>query len=109
MAWIAIGIIFGVIGPLMLLIVCGVYCYRKKEKKSDLNWKINTSRSRSNSRSGSRVNLRRVDSDASDTTHDQDTLKNRDSPGAVYRTNEPLVGRPNDEFPEKKNIDENNV
>lgn len=104
MAWTAIGIILAVIAPIMLCIVCGVYCYRKKALKDDPNWQMPLPRSRS----GSRATLRRLNSDSSET--DQDTLKKSRSYDKVYRTNEPLEGKPMIDFPEKKwDLDEEDV
>lgn len=82
--------------PILMCIVCGVYCYRKKAMKEDPNWKMTLPRSRS----GSRATLRHLNSDGSEV--DQDTLKKSRSYDKVYRTNEPLEGKPNIDFPEKK-------
>ncbi|XP_055381254.1 protein mesh isoform X2 [Condylostylus longicornis] len=99
-AWIATGIILAVIAPIMLCIVCGVYCYRKRALREDPDFKLASTLPRS--RSTSKSNLRHMNSDASDTTTDQDTLKKSRSYERVYRTHEPLHGKPNAEFPEKK-------
>lgn len=69
-----------------MCIVCAVYCYRKKALQEDPDWKMSLPRSRS----GSRANLRNLNDGDSDSTR------------KVYRTHEPLEGRPNVEFPEKK-------
>lgn len=60
----------------------------------DPNWKYVLPRSRS----GSRSTLRNLHSDGSEV----DTLKKSRSYEKVYRTHEPLEGKPNVEFPEKK-------
>lgn len=52
------------------------------------------------SRAGSRTTLRHLASDGSEV--DSDTLKKSRSYEKVYRTHEPLEGKPNVEFPEKK-------
>lgn len=69
-----------------MCIVCAVYCYRKKALQEDPDWKMTLPRSRS----GSRANLRNLNDGDSDSTR------------KVYRTHEPLEGKPNIEFPEKK-------
>lgn len=80
--------------PILMCIVCGIYCYRKKARKVDPGWKLTLPRSRA----GSRTTLRQLTSDASDS----DTLKKSRSYEKVYRTHEPLEGKPNIEFPAKK-------
>lgn len=92
-AWIAIGIIIAVILPIIMCVVCAVYCYRRKALKDDPDWKMSLPRSRS----GSRATLRNLNSE-----NDTDTLKKSRSYDKVYRTNEPLEGKPNVDFPEKK-------
>jgi len=67
-AWIAIGIILVVILPIIMCVVCAVYCYRQKQIKEDPEWKMSLPRSRS----GSRATLRHLGSD-----NDQDTLKKK--------------------------------
>ncbi|GAB0092360.1 Protein mesh [Sergentomyia squamirostris] len=102
-AWITTGIVLAVIAPILLCIVCGVYCYRKKALKEDPNWKMPIP-----SRSGSRATLRNINSDGSDI--DSGTLKKSRSYDKVYRTHEPLEGKPNIEFPEKKwDLDDEDV
>lgn len=60
------------------------------------------------SRSGSRTTLRHLNSDGSEV--EADTLKKSRSYDKVYRTHEPLEGKPNVEFPEKKwDLDEEDV
>lgn len=85
-AWIAIAIIIAVILPIIMCIVCAVYCYRKKALQEDPDWKMSLPRSRS----GSRANLRNLNDADGDSTR------------KVYRTHEPLEGKPDVEFPEKK-------
>jgi sushi domain-containing protein 2 len=97
MAWIAICIILAVIVPLLMCIVCGVYCYRKKQLKEDPSWRMPIPHSRTGSRAGSRRNL---NSDGSE--FDDDTIKKVRRYDATYRTNEPLAGKPNIEFEPKK-------
>lgn len=77
-----------------MCIVCGVYCYRKKALKEDPSWKMPLPRSRS----GSRTTLRHLNSDG----EEMDTLKKSRSYDKVYRTHEPLEGKPNTDFPAKK-------
>lgn len=72
-----------------------MYCYRKRARRADPQWTIQLPRSRASSR----ANLRNLTSDGSD---DSDTLKKSRSYEKVYRTHEPLEGKPNIEFPEKK-------
>lgn len=87
-----------------MCIICAIYCYRKKARKSDPHWKLSLPRSRA----GSRTTLRHLNSDGSET--DGDTLKKSRSYDKVYRTHEPLEGKPNIEFPEKKwDLDEEDV
>lgn len=93
-AWIAIGIIVAVILPIIMCVVCAVFCYRKKQMKEDPDWKMSLPRSRS----GSRATLRNLGTD----TDGDSTLKKSRSYDKVYRTNEPLDGKPNIDFPEKK-------
>ncbi|KAJ6640082.1 Protein mesh [Pseudolycoriella hygida] len=100
-AWISIGIIIAVILPIIMCVVCAVYCYRKKALKEDPTWKMSLPRSRL----GSRSTLRHIGDD-----DEQDTLKKSRSYDKVYRTNEPLEGKPNNEFPEKKwDLDDEDV
>lgn len=100
----AAGIVVAVIAPLLLCIVCAFYCYRKRAKQADPNWKLSLPRSRASSRS----NLRNLNSDGSEA--DTDTLKKSRSYEKVYRTHEPLEGKPNIEFPEKKwDLDEEDL
>lgn len=93
-AWLATGVVFASILPILMCIVCAVYCYRKKARKVDPGWKLSLPRSRA----GSRTTLRQLASDGSDS----DTLKKSRSYEKVYRTHEPLEGKPNIEFPAKK-------
>lgn len=93
-AWIATGIVFIAILPILMCIVCAIYCYRKKARKVNPGWVLSLPRSRA----GSRTTLRQMASDGSDS----DTLKKSRSYEKVYRTNEPLEGKPNIEFPAKK-------
>lgn len=77
-----------------MCIICALYCYRKRARKVDPGWKISLPRSQR----GSRTTLRQLASDGSDS----DTLKKSRSYEKVYRTHEPLEGKPNIEFPAKK-------
>ncbi|XP_017848444.1 protein mesh isoform X1 [Drosophila busckii] len=98
-AFIAIGIIILVIVPLMLCIVCGVYRYRQKQLKEDPHWQMTLPRSRA----GSSRNLRTLNYDPEDDSDtDASTLKKSRSYDKVYRTNEPLPGKPQIDFPAKK-------
>lgn len=65
-----------------MCIVCGVYCYRKKQLEENPEYKMSLPRSRLSSQSG---------------MHDRDMNYDKS-----YKTNEPLAGKPNSEFPEKK-------
>nr|XP_016998391.1 protein mesh isoform X1 [Drosophila takahashii]XP_016998393.1 protein mesh isoform X1 [Drosophila takahashii] len=103
-AFIAIGIIFLVICPLMLCIVCGVYRYRQKQLKEDPQWQMPML---PRSRASSARNLRTLNYD-DDSDTDASTLKKSRSYDKVYRTNEPLPGKPQIDFPAKKwDLDEN--
>lgn len=103
-AYIATGVVLAAIGPILLCIVCALYWYRRRARESDPNWKPALPRSRSSSRS----NLRHLHSDASEA--DSDTLNKSESYQGVYRTHEPLRGKPNVEFPEKKwDLDEEDL
>lgn len=90
--------------PLLMCIVCGVYCYRKKAMQEDPNYKLPIgNRSRSNS-----ATFRHLHSDGSEI--DSGTMKKSRSYDRVYRTNEPLEGKPNVDFPEKKwDLDDGDV
>lgn len=103
-AWIAIAIIIIVILPIIMCIVCAVYCYRKKALREDPDWKMSLPRSRAGSRSGSRTNLRHLGNGGggTDTDGGDSTLKKSRSYDKVYRTHEPLDGKPNVDFPAKK-------
>lgn len=84
----------------MLCIVCGVYRYRQKQLKEDPHWQMPVL---PRSRSSSARNLRTLNygpEDDSDT--DASTLKKSRSYDKVYRTNEPLPGKPQIDFPAKK-------
>lgn len=98
-AWITVGIILAVMVPLLMCIVCGVYCFRKKSLKADPNYKLPLPRSRSNSQSAT---FRHLNSDGSEMGGGNGTLKKSRSYDRVYRTNEPLEGKPDVQFPEKK-------
>lgn len=102
--WIATGVIFFAIAPILLCIVCALYRYRKRARQADPQWKMSLPRSRASSRS----NLRNLNGDGSEA--DTDTLKKSRSYEKVYRTHEPLEGKPNIEFPEKKwDLDEEDL
>lgn len=105
-AWIATGVVFAAILPILMCIICAVYCYRKKARKVDPNW---TMMSLPRSRAGSRTTLRHLASDGSEV--DSDTLKkSRSYEGEVYLTHEPLGKKANSEFPEKKwDLDEEDI
>lgn len=75
-----------------MCIICGVYCWRKRHLEDDPDWKMPI-------RSMSRSTLRNINSDNSDV--DESLTKAR-SYDKVYRTNEPLEGKPQTEFPSKK-------
>ena len=107
-AFIAIGIIIAVILPLMLCIICGVYRYRQKQLKEDPQWQMTVPRSRASSR----TNLRGVGTglDYDSDTDNTGTLKKSRSYDKVYRTNEPLPGKPRIDFPAKKwDLDDEDV
>lgn len=76
-----------------MLIVCVVYCWRKKHLKEDPDWKMPIP-----SRSASRSTLRNLGSDNAD----DDTIKKVRNYDATYRTHEPLEGKPDIDFPPKK-------
>lgn len=102
-AFIAIGIILAVILPLMLCIICGVYRFRQKQLKEDPQWQMTMPRSRASSR----TNLRALNANGEPNDYDSDTdatgtLKKSRSYDKVYRTNEPLPGKPRIDFPAKK-------
>lgn len=104
--WIATLIAIACTFPILLCIVCGIYRFRRKSKQADPNWKLTNSLPRS--RSGSRTTLRHLNSDGSEV--DSDTLKKSRSYDKVYRTHEPLEGKPNIEFLEKKwDLDEEDI
>lgn len=108
MAFIAIGIIIAVILPLMLCIVCGVYRFRQKQLKEDPQWQMTLPRSRASSR----TNLRALNAngDYDSDTDATGTLKKSRSYDKVYRTNEPLPGKPRIDFPAKKwDLDDGDV
>ncbi|XP_053678375.1 protein mesh [Anopheles nili] len=85
----------------MLCIVCGVYCLRKRKRKEDPDWRIPLP-----SRSGSRATLRKGD----DSEFDDNTIKKTLRYDATYRTNEPLEGKPNIKFEQKKmDLDEEDI
>lgn len=91
-AWIATGIILIVILPILMCIICVVYCWRKRHLEEDPEWKMPI-------RSLSRSTLRNINSDTSEM--DEGLTKSR-SYDKVYRTNEPLEGKPQNDFPSKK-------
>lgn len=104
--WIATLIAVACTFPILICIVCVIYRFRRKNKQMDPNWKLTNSLPRS--RSGSRTTLRHLNSDGSEV--DSDTLKKSRSYDKVYRTHEPLEGKPNIEFPEKKwDLDEEDI
>ncbi|XP_036324062.1 protein mesh isoform X2 [Rhagoletis pomonella] len=106
-AFIAIAIIVGVILPLMVCIVCGIYRFRQKQLKEDPAWQMTIPRSRASSRS----NLRQLSGPDDDSDTDATgTLKKSRSYDKVYRTNEPLPGKPRIDFPAKKwDLDDEDV
>lgn len=88
----------------MLCIVCGVYRYRQKQLKEDPHWQMPVL---PRSRASSVRNLRTLNYD-DDSDTDASTLKKSRSYDKVYRTNEPLPGKPQIDFPAKKwDLDEN--
>uniref|UniRef100_W8B1G6 Extracellular domains-containing protein CG31004 n=1 Tax=Ceratitis capitata TaxID=7213 RepID=W8B1G6_CERCA len=106
-AFIAIAIIVLVICPLMICIVCGIYRFRQKQLKEDPAWQMTIPRSRASSRS----NLRQLSGPDDDSDTDATgTLKKSRSYDKVYRTNEPLPGKPRIDFPAKKwDLDDEDV
>lgn len=85
----------------MLCIICGVYRFRQKQLKEDPQWQMTLPRSRASSR----TNLKAMGSGHPDDDSDTDgmgTLKKSRSYDKVYRTNEPLPGKPRIDFPAKK-------
>ncbi|XP_035785156.1 protein mesh-like isoform X2 [Anopheles albimanus] len=102
-AWIAIGIVIAVIIPLMLCIVCGVYCLRKRKRKEDPDWRLPLP-----SRSGSRATLRKGEDNSSE--YDENTIRKTNLYDGSYRTHEPLEGKPDVQFPSKKmDLDEEDL
>lgn len=93
----------------MLCIICGVYRYRQKQLKEDPHWQMPVL---PRSRQSSRTNLRQL-SPGPDDDSDTDaasTLKKSRSYDKVYRTNEPLPGKPSVDFPAKKwDLDDEDV
>lgn len=102
-AWITIGIILAVMLPLIMCIVCGVYCFRKRKLKEDPDWRMPIP-----SRSASRTTLRNLASDGSE--YDDNTIKKVRRYDATYKTHEPLVGKPEIQFePKKMDLDEEDI
>ena len=84
-----------------MCIVCGVYCYRKKQLKQDPEWKMPIP-----SRSNSRATLRNLNSDTSDTN----TIEKTRNYDGSYDTHEPLKGKPDIQFePKKMDLDEEDI
>lgn len=99
--FIATGIVVVAIAPILMCIVCALYWYRKRARAADPDWKPSLPRSRASSK----ANLHFDGSEA-----DSDTLKKSRSYEKVYRTHEPLEGKPNIDFPEKKwDLDEEDL
>lgn len=102
-AWITIGIVLAVMLPLIMCIVCGVYCFRKRKLKEDPDWRMPIP-----SRSGSRTTLRNLASDGSE--YDDHTIKKVRRYDATYNTHEPLAGKPDIQFePKKMDLDEEDI
>lgn len=102
-AWITIGIVLAVMVPLIMCIVCGVYCFRKRKLKEDPDWRMPIP-----SRSGSRTTLRNLASDGSE--YDDHTIKKVRRYDATYDTHEPLAGKPDIQFePKKMDLDEEDI
>lgn len=89
--------------PLIMCIVCGVYCFRKRKLKEDPDWRMPIP-----SRSGSRATLRNLASDGSE--YDDNTIKKVRRYDATYKTHEPLAGKPEIQFePKKMDLDEEDI
>lgn len=106
-AFTAIGIIVAVILPLMMCIVCGAYRFRQKQLKENPQWQMSLPRSRASSRTNLRQLSNSVGGGIGGPEDDSDTdttgiLKKSRSYDKVYRTNEPLPGKPLIDFPAKK-------
>ncbi|XP_055535927.1 protein mesh isoform X1 [Wyeomyia smithii] len=102
-AWITTGIVLAVMIPLIMCIVCGVYCFRKRKLKDDPDWRMPLP-----SRSGSRATLRNLNSDGSE--YDDNTIKKVRRYDATYKTHEPLEGKPDIQFePKKMDLDEEDI
>ncbi|XP_055617268.1 protein mesh isoform X2 [Toxorhynchites rutilus septentrionalis] len=100
-AWITTGIVIAVMLPLIMCIVCGVYCIRKRKLKEDPNWRMPIP-----SRSASRTTLRNLN--GSDL--DDNTIKKVRRYDATYNTHEPLAGKPDIKFePKKMDLDEEDI
>lgn len=90
--WATIGIIFAVILPLLLILTCIIYCWRKKHLEKDPTWRMPIP-----SRSASRSTLRNLGSERDDNTIEK--VRNYDG---TYKTHEPLAGKPDIDFSKKK-------
>lgn len=103
MAWITTGIVLAVMLPLIMCIVCGVYCFRKRKLKEDPDWRMPLP-----SRSASRASLRNTKGDGSD--YDDNTIAKVRRYDASYNTHEPLAGKPDIQFePKKMDLDEEDI
>ena len=104
-AWVVILIILLVIIPLLMCIVCGVYCFRKKQLKKDPGYQLPMP---SRSRSASRTTLKNINSDTSEM--DDNSIKKVRRYDGSYDTHEPLKNKPNVDFGTKKmDLDEDDI
>lgn len=89
-----------------MCLVCGVYCFRKRQLKEDPNWRMPLP----HSRSGSRTTLKNLNSDMGSEMDDDNSIKKTGRYDGTYRTNEPLAGKPNIEFlPKKMDLEDEDV
>uniref|UniRef100_A0A1Q3FJ17 Putative mucin/alpha-tectorin n=2 Tax=Culex tarsalis TaxID=7177 RepID=A0A1Q3FJ17_CULTA len=103
MAWITTGIVLAVMLPLIMCIVCGVYCFRKRKLKEDPDWRMPLP-----SRSASRTTLRNLNGEGSE--YEDNTIKKVRRYDASYNTHEPLAGKPDIQFePKKMDLDEEDI
>lgn len=107
-AWTVIFIILAVLLPLLMCIICGVYCFRKKKLKDDPAYKMPIPMIASRSGSRSTLNKHPLSSDNSEL--DDNSIKKTRNYDGSYDTHEPLKNKPDIQFePKKMDLDEDDI
>lgn len=113
--WVTTGIIAGTLLPLIVVILLVYICYfhDNSEKKSAASWKYFQNRSTYRKSPQTSLLSSQPKSDESDNSSPQNGTKHRRQYDKVYRTHEPLPGKPNVDFSDRdenlKDVDDEDI